>query len=302
MRWINIGLILAIFSVAKPPSAVGQVPVFQQTVMVGIKDPVILDIAVSKGDVSIGYRRDGQVSIYASGKDAAGKNMTEEFFKNTLIIEQKESRVIIRNASNAALDPAASISYAIDVPFRTEVTSSVSGSGKQKVIGIAGPAKLTSGSGDIEAIYVTLAAVKATTGKGNISCSRVAEVNAETGGGRITLAEDGPSRAVIKKGPGMIDVGGARGSFEGLTDSGDLHIKSVLNGDWQLNSASGSIKIEVPPKAKFEVDASTLSGRIFVEYEEMQEPINGVRQIHQEVNGGGKHIHARSISGNISIQ
>jgi hypothetical protein len=63
-----------------------------------------------------------------------------------LRIDQKENRISIRVASTA---PPGFL-YHIDVPFRTEVTSLVE-MGNQRVIGISGPASLTSGTGDIDA-------------------------------------------------------------------------------------------------------------------------------------------------------
>jgi hypothetical protein len=284
-------------------STFGQAPGFRRTIPVSIAEPVILDVAISRGDVTIGYARDGEVSIYASAKDLNGKSVTEAFFSSALFIEQGKNHISIRDFLATAADITLSISYRIDVPFQTQVNSSVFGIGNQKLIGIAGPAKLTSGIGDIDATYVRFAAVEAITGRGNISCSRAAQVKAETGAGNITLMEDGPSKAAVKKGPGRIEVGGARGSFEGATDIGDLHIKAVPNGNWHLTSVAGNIRVEVPPKAKFRLDASTLLGKIFVEHNAIQKPPDdGVRQLQQEVNGGGKSIQARSDHGNIFIQ
>lgn len=280
-----------------------QSPFFKRTMEVSLAEPVILDIAISRGDVTIGYGRDGEVTIYVSAKDLNGKSVTESFFGSALFIEKYENSISIRDFLTTAADLTRSISYRIDVPFQTQVYSSIFGIGNQKLIGIAGPAKLTSGIGDIEATYVRFAAVEAITGRGNISCSRAAQVKAETGAGNITLMEDGPSKAAVKKGPGRIEVGGAKGSVEGATDVGDLHIKAVPNGNWQLTSIAGNIRVEVPPKAKFRLDASTLGGKIFVEHDAIPKPPDdGVRQLQQEVNGGGKNIQARSNNGNIFIQ
>jgi hypothetical protein len=279
-----------------------QTPFFMRSMEVSIAAPVILDIAVSRGDITIGYARDGVVSIYASAKDLNGKSVPEAFFSNALFIEQSANHISIRDFLATAANLNLNFSYRIDVPFQTQVISSVFGIGNQKLIGIAGPAKLTSGMGDIDATYVRFAEVEAITGRGNISCTRAAQVKAETGAGNITLMEDGPSKVAVKKGPGRIEVGGARGSFEGATDVGDLHIKAVVNDDWHLTSVAGSIKIEVPSKARFRVDASTLLGNIYIEHSAMPPPPDGVRQLHEEVNGGGKMIQARTNNGNIFIQ
>jgi DUF4097 and DUF4098 domain-containing protein YvlB len=144
------------------------------------------------------------------------------------------------------------------------------------------------GKGDIKASYISKGLqaevdhgnldlqvigehVEAKTGSGNISCARLAQgVSAETGDGDITLMVVGPSTATVEKGTGRIDVGGARSSFVGSTDGGDLCIKAIPHGDWQLNSVSGNIRVELPAAAKFELDASTDSGNVLVDRDDTQ--------------------------------
>lgn len=284
----------------------GQVP-FQQKLAVSLAEPTVLSVTLSHGDVLIAYSREGEVSIHASGSDTSGKSLPPDFFTASLRIEQKSNQITIQDDSgifspDGALSALYKIEYRIDVPFRTQVSSTIAGKGNQLLIGITGPARLSSEFGNIDASYVRFAPLEVTTKKGNISCTRVFQVNAETGDGNITLMEDGPSKAVVKSGRGRIEVGGARGSFEGSTDSGPLHIKAVLLDNWRLGSSSGSIRVELPPKAAFEVDASTVSGEISVEREEMQAPASSIRQFHEQVKGGGKRIEARTIQGTIFIQ
>ena len=285
------------------PSAFGKSPGLERILTVGLGDPVILDIAVSKGNVTIAYSRDGQVSICALAQDASGKDVSTEYFGSTLTIEQANNHIAIQKLPDSAyLDLEPNVSYKIDVPFRTEVRSAISGAGNQTVIGITGPAKIVTGLGDINVSYVRFGLVHAETAKGRISCTRVSQVEAETGSGNITLMEDGPSRATVKKGFGRIEVGGARGSVIGSTDRGDLHIKAVLWDDWQLNSTSGNIRIELPPGAGFEADVATNAGEVSVARANIDKPDGASRRWRQKVNGGGKRIQARSDAGNIFIE
>ncbi|HLJ26001.1 MAG TPA: DUF4097 family beta strand repeat-containing protein [Candidatus Angelobacter sp.] len=284
-------------------AAEGQAPVFQRTLELDIKSPLILTVELSRGDITIAYRNEGQFSISGFGKEITGKSLPEEFFKTALLIDQEGNRITIRESPEAAFgNPLNSTAYRLDVPFRTQVSSSISGTGNQKLIGISGPAKITSGAGDIEAQLVSLGSVDAHTGKGNISCSRVSKVTAETGDGNITLLETGPSKAVVSSGRGRIEVAGARGSVDGSVSAGSLHINAVPHGAWKFNSVSGSIRIELPPKAAFNLDAATISGEIDVEHKAMQQSDHEVRHLQQQVNGGGKQIEVRSISGLVVIE
>jgi hypothetical protein len=281
-----------------------QEQLFQRAFATSINEPVTLSVAVSGGSVTIGYSRDDEVDIYASGKDAGGKDLPAEFFQNKLLIEQKENSVSIREIPGVGslLGSLYSIDYRIDVPYRTEIDSTVFGTGNQTLEGVYGPATLVSGAGDIDAKYVRFAPVEARTGKGNISCTRCFAVNAETGEGNITLLEDGNSKARVKSGRGRIEIGGARGAIDASTQAGALHIKAVPSDDWQLQSGSGNIRLELPPQAKFEIEAGSDSGEINIERDDMQKPEGEAHHLHEQVNGGGKHILIRSDKGSISIE
>ena len=282
------------------PEAWGQTALFQRVLKLELSpDPLVLNIALSRGDLNIRYSREGEIRISGFTKHLTDKSAAEQFFKSGLVITQDKQNVSIRNTPNAS-DVAVQIE--LDVPYRTELNSVVAGAGNQKLIGITGPAKLQSGEGDIDITFVRLGPVEARTGKGKISCTRVLQVNVETGEGNISLVEDGISKAVVKKGSGRIEVGGARDTVEATTDSGALHIKAVPNGDWKLKSGSGNIRIELPSKLNFEIAASTPSGNISIEHEGMQQPEGNVHEFHQAVNGGGKHIQAQSVSGNITLE
>lgn len=107
---LALGLVLGILSVATAPLASAQV--FRQTLDVGLQDPVILNIALSRGDVIIAYSRDWQVSVSAYAQDAAGNRVSEEFFRSGLLIAQKGSEITLRESPKLASTGAGlSISY-----------------------------------------------------------------------------------------------------------------------------------------------------------------------------------------------
>jgi DUF4097 and DUF4098 domain-containing protein YvlB len=246
--------------------------------------------------------------------------LDDNFFKAVLAVERDGNHLKIRHTSNSSY-PQQGINtlYRIDVPYRSEVISKVD-HGKQTFSGIMGPVRAVTGQGDLKASYISKGLnaqvdhgnldlqvigehVNAKTGKGNISCERLAEgVSAETGEGDITLMVVGPSAASVMKGTGRIDVGGVRGSFTGSTSAGDLHIKAVPHDNWQLNSESGNIRLELPPVSGFELDASTDSGEFQVDRDDIIRPVAATRHFHQVVNGAGKRIDARTVTGNIAIR
>lgn len=302
------------------PSLAQSVPEYHRTLQVTITDPVILDVHLADGELQIAYSRDEQVSIVATARTHAGTKPSEEFLTAPILVEQNGNRVTIRNSTGAgSAERMVRMTCRIDAPYWTEVHS-VMDNGKQTVTGIMGPVKAQTGKGDIKVSYVSKGAlaeagsgnldlevigarVEARTGDGDISCIRAIQgVEAETGDGDIVLTVVGPSKATVKKGNGRIEVGGARGGFIGSTAGGELRIRAAPHDNWRLSSVSGSIRIELPPKAMFELNATTNSGEVLIKRDDMESPNANVRNFHQKVNGGGKRIEAHTESGKIMIR
>lgn len=269
---------------------------------VGIKDPLVLDLVVEAGDVRVTYSREDQLALTVSARDAAGNDISREFLERGLSVQHNGPSFRIRSHPDRFQEAAPKVSYQIDVPSRTEARVSILQTGNLTVIGINGPAALATGEGNIEVADVLRSRVEARTGKGKISCLKVREVYAETGSGNIVLMEDGPSRAVVKRGVGTIEAAGARGGLAASTDRGDVHVKAVLHDAWELTSVAGNIRMELPTKTSFNLDADTVSGGIFVDREDMQKPAGEVHELHQQMNGGGSRVSAHTTAGNIFIQ
>jgi hypothetical protein len=318
LAWVTL---IAIASLAYVQTSVAQVTgEFHRTLSMSATERVMLDVEISSGELQILYGRDGQLSISGAAEASADTKLDDNFFPAVLTIEQTGNHLTIRHVPNPAYpEEGISVHYRIDVPYRTEVTSRLN-RGKQNIGGILGPVKVVTGTGDIKASYISKGLqarvdngnldvqvigedVEVKASSGNISCTRIAQgVIAETGDGDITLMVVGPSTATVKKGTGRIDVGGARGSFVGSTDEGDLHVRAIPHDDWQLSSASGNVRLELPPVAKFELDASTTTGELQFDRDDITKPNPNVHRVRQKVNGGGKRIEVHTTTGRIVIR
>jgi DUF4097 and DUF4098 domain-containing protein YvlB len=291
-----------------------------RTLMVRSTEQVMLDVEVPRGDLQILYGREGRVSIAAFATASADAKLDDNFFPAVLAIEQEGNHLTIRHVPVPAYpEKGIGVLYRIDVPYRTAVTSKLD-RGKQNISGILGPVKAVTRNGDIKASYVSKGLqariddgnldirvigehVDAQIGRGDISCSRVPQgVSAETGDGDITLMVVGPSTANVKSGTGRIDVGGARGTLVGSTDGGDLHVRAIPHDDWQLRSASGNVRLDLPPAAKLDLDISTTSGELQFDREDIAKPNSEPHHFYQTLNGGGRRIEVRTASGSIVIR
>ncbi len=312
-----VGFVLFITCV---PSLAQSSVELRKSLLVLNSEPVELSIAIRKADVDILYNREGEVSITAVARAENDSKLDDAYFAGTLGVEQLRNHVSLRQIANEGYsEEKIKVRFRIDVPYRTEV-SSVVGEGRQVIRGILGPAEARAGRGDINASYVSKT-VHAETGRGNLDLQVIGEhveaktldgnisgerlpqgISAETHDGDITLSVVGACTATVKRGTGRIDVGGARGPLTASTDLGTLHVQAVPHEDWNLNSNSGTIRIDLPPAAKFELEASTSSGEIQIERDDLSKAATGLHQTIQQANGGGKRIKVQTETGKIVIR
>ena len=317
LYWISIA---AIVSLAWAQLSFAQTsPEFHRTLTVTPAEMVALDIDLDSGELQLSYGRDGEVSIMALAKPSGNAGIVDSSSSFTLNVEQSGNHVKIRPSNDTDTEGRIAALYQIEVPYRTQLISKLN-RGRQSITGILGPVEAVTNKGDIKAAYISNEVqarigtgnldlqviggrVDAVAGSGNISCTRVPEgVSAETGDGDITLAVVGPSKAIVKKGAGRIDVAGARDSLVGETDLGNIHVKAVPHKDWLLNSASGAIHIELPPAARVDLDVSTKTGELLIDREDIVRPVHNVQEFHQTINGGGRRIAVHTESGKIAIR
>ena len=288
---------------------------FYRRFAVSPSESLRLQVGLLEGDLRIGYARDGEIAVTVAAQDATRLDL--ETLASRLVIAQSANNLEIWERPGTGSQNL-NLTYTIDVPYRTEVHASVR-RGKQTITGIMGPVSAETGIGDIEVSYISLRVavtartgnlnfevvggrIEARTGQGTISCQRAPQgISAETEDGDISLMIVGPSTATVKRGAGRIDAGGLRGTFVASTDAGHLHVKAVPHEDWHLSSMSGTIRVELPPTARCDVDAGTTSGDVFINRKDVERIGEDVRHVCQRINGGGKRIEVRTLSGNVIV-
>jgi hypothetical protein len=277
---------------------------FKHTLALAPSDHIILDVEVGQGDVTIGYRHAGEISIAATARFLDGKPVAQDFFDHCLTVRRNGDHVEVRaTPATAYSERQLKISYAIDVPNWIEINSKAK-NGNQAVAGVMGPVRVESGRGDIRISYVTTT-LEAKTGEGNITVIRVGSAaKVETGSGNINMKDIGPSStARVLRGTGRIEMDGVSGSFSGSTDGGELDAKGGVFDDWDLKSVSGNIRIGVATEQRFDLDVATQSGSLLIENDDIDAPQDAkTRECRQKVNGGGKYVRARSVSGTIFVR
>jgi hypothetical protein len=144
--------------------------------------------------------------------------------------------------------------------------SASSGSGNVRAHGVSGPAELQSGSGDIELAELSAGDVKARTGSGNVH------------------------------------IHGLNGGLIARSGSGDIDADGHLNGSASLESGSGKVELHLGSDAHFNLEASTGSGDIHVNFPNAPHQDDHSRHhLTGPVNGGGPPLEIRTGSGDVEI-
>jgi hypothetical protein len=139
---------------------------------------------------------------------------------------------------------------------------------------------LRSGSGDVQVDNVGRF-LKGETGSGSIRAHGIAgPADLHTGSGDIELQQSAAGEVKTATGSGSIRINGLNGPLTARTGSGDIEANGNLAGPSHLQSGSGSIRAHVSHDSHLSVDATTGSGTIRIagnssDHHHLSAPING---------------------------
>jgi hypothetical protein len=132
------------------------------------------------------------------------------------------------------------------------------------VTGLEGSLVAHSERGTIEVESAT-GRIVATTERGSIEMERVrGDVEARSDRGRVEL-EDVEGNVVAETRWGRIEIEEVDGAVHARSGRGGIAVEFAGNPAGSLETRRGSIEVEVPPRARFHLDARTERGRVHVE-------------------------------------
>ena len=280
---------------------------FERTL--SVDEVILLDVSTGSGSIAISNGKSGTVEIVGHIKvgsgffKRSGKEIDEliEHFESNPPVELENGRLRVGHIKDKAYKKNVSISYEIVVPANTEVISDT-GSGSQKVSGIAAPVGADTGSGTITLTDIG-GPVTARSGSGGITADRVAGgFKAHTGSGSISMTQTAPGDVDVTTGSGSIELQGVVGSLRAKAGSGRVVIQGSQAGDWRVNTGSGSIRVDLPDDAAFELDAESGSGGITIDHPVTVQGKISKRHLRGEVRGGGNALNLDTGSGSIKVQ
>jgi len=279
-----------------------------------------LDITTASGDVTITGSADGKVHIHGdirvSGMSLADAQKELANVDANPPLEQTPDGVRIGKEGLRLHD--ASISYTIEAPRDTEVSSSTA-SGEQTARSLHGPIKLQSASGSVRAEDIdgeaqltslsgTVSAanmgdvVRASSSSGDVTISGAKDdVRANDESGNIRITKPG-ARVEAQNSSGNITVQDATADVKAHNVSGNVTIHGKLspNAYWDLKSISGTAEIGVPANSNFHLLAESTSGEIRADIPIMIEE-QGKHSLRAQIGTGGGRVEVHTISGEIHL-
>lgn len=249
-----------------------------------VSDQADLFVSTGSGHIHIFSGSDNEIHVKAhvyAGWNAGGDIQDRvRRISNNPPIEQSGNTIHVGDISNEDRQLYKNISIDYDISAPRAVTLN-----------------LRSGSGDIDVDNVGRS-LKAETGSGSVKARGIAgPADLHSGSGDIELQEQASGDVKASTGSGSVRINGLSGSLTVRTGSGDIEANGNLTGPARLQSGSGSIRLHLGRDAHYNVDASTGSGTIRVPSSSSSDR----HHLSAPVNGGGPVLEAHTGSGDIEI-
>lgn len=288
-----------------------------------VTGPVELEITTSSGSIRVTSGDSHSVRVHGTIR-AKGWGDAEDkvrWIEANPPIEQDGNSIRIGRFENRQLQRNVAVSYEVVTPRETGLRS-FSGSGDIAVEGIRGPARATTGSGnltlseigdEVEAktgagdvrLESIKGAVSTSTGSGGIRATGIGGAfRARTGSGDVKLEQTVAGAVDAETGSGTLELRGLRGSLRAHTGSGDIDAGGEPTGEWNVQTGSGRVNLHIPSGATFTLHAHSSSGQIDVGQSHPLLVQGTFRrgEISGTVRGGGPLLDLRTGSGNIRIE
>jgi DUF4097 and DUF4098 domain-containing protein YvlB len=179
------------------------------------------------------------------------------------------------------------------------------GDGNVDVQGIRGSILLRSGDGNIK-LSELQGTMKADTGDGNMDMRGVrGDLSLHTGDGNIDVTGfDGSLRA--ETGDGTVRVNGRFDILDLKTGDGGIDAKaaegSKLDANWRLHTGDGRLTLRIPGTIAADVQLETNDGSIDFDMPVTVSSRQGMREVHGQINGGGKLLSLKTGDGSIRLE
>ena len=233
-----------------------------------VSGPVNLEVDSGAGGITVHVGNDRTVSVTARIRARSSFGMSAETkiqkLRSNPPIDQQGDRIRIGRIEEPELRKNLFINYDLYVPQQTRLTLRT-GAGNQYIQGTQLP------------------------------------VEAWSGAGRITVDSVGGD-AEIHTGAGTIEVRSPKGAVRAETGAGSVRAKGDPTHDWHIQVGAGSINLEVPLKASFDLQAESGFGRVSVNPQLKLDGSVSNGRVYAKVGAGGPTVRLSSGAGSIRVE
>lgn len=234
-----------------------------------VSGPVRLEVESGAGNITVHVGNDRTVSISARIRargSFSGMSAEAKIAKlqDRPPIEQQGNSIHIGRVDDPALSRHVIINYDLNVPAQTQLTLKT-GAGRQFIEGTELP------------------------------------LDAWSGAGSITV-ENVSGNAEIHTGAGSVEVRSPKGTLNAETGAGAVRAKGDPKRDWRIQVGAGSINLEVPLKASFDLEAQSGFGRVTVNPQLKLDGSVSSGRVYAKVGDGGPTVRLSSGAGSIRIE
>lgn len=163
--------------------------------------------------------------------------------------------------------------------------------------------EVTAGSGNIKWQDTRAQELSVSAGSGNVKLKSMAgSMTVKTGSGNITV-EQFSGQGTLEAGSGNITMEQFSGQGSMKAGSGNVKVEALeVTGDMKLTTGSGNIRLSLPEKLAFRLEAETTSGNINTSFDEALSYNKKGNQAGGEIGDGSTClIQTKAKSGNINI-
>ena len=246
-----------------------------------------LYVSTSSGDITVHAGSDNQIHVV--GRVHAGWSVFGMSAVESIIQQVQANPPIVQDGNSVRIgitgDKGRGVSIDYDVTVPTGVALNLhSISGDIVVNHVGRYLSASSSSGDIRAHGIS--------GPADLS----------TASGDIELEQTGQGDVKAKSGSGDMKIHGLNGSLTARDGSGDISADGRLVGGGNLANGSGDIRLHLPADARFNLEASTGSGDIHINFPGAPKQDDGSRHhLTASIHGGGATLEVRTGSGDVEI-
>jgi DUF4097 and DUF4098 domain-containing protein YvlB len=299
--------------------------------------PFKLEIVNDVGEISVRAGSTNKIEIHAKLHSIDNSEDDADVAKRIHAIEMNPPIQSDARGRSVHIGPIAdpdavrniSISYEIVVPIATQLHSET-GTGDQSIEGIQGPVDASSGSGKLRVWHIAKD-THVSTGSGDLDLHDLhGNIQAKAGTGTVYATDiagnempregqvqiSDPKNGIpitvqtaigavglqIVTGSGDVDVENLEGGLNVTSGSGNIRASGRPNSDWQLDTGTGTVRVQFPADANLALVAHTSSGVIEGAEALTVQGKKNPRDLRAQIGKGGPTVELKTASGNIEIK